>query len=318
MRRLPRSLGATLCATFFLTCGSNINSPAFSATTALNGFNTARPTYVQRNVPGTRRTPTAAKFIYIGADNPGLAVYNAVSGKPEVSLPNHRAALSIATNSIGDAYTTGDTNQFHSINAWTPELKEIPPTIKSASPSALAVGGNGNIYVSTLTYQKGSEIHTYTPQGIPTSPTITNVAAQGPAVDANNKIYALVSPNNGQNMTVLTYLPDGTPTTPTIQISGCYPGGTSTANLAVDLSGKIYVAAICHSKNFEGVLTFTPEGSPTSPTINAPDQLAGITVDSAGKIYVLGDSTLTTFLPNGSQTTPTITGLSGLFSIAVY
>lgn len=57
-----------------------------------------------------------------------------------------------------------------------------------------------------------------------------------------------------------------------------------------------------------GVLTFTPKGKPTTPTIGESNTVQLIAVDASGKIYVTlyGDAKIQTYLPNGKQTTPTI------------
>ena len=106
--------------------------------------------------------------------------------------------------------------------------------------------------------------------------------------------------------TISTYTTAGKAISPTIA------GLDGPVGVAVDASGKIYVANSGSLPNTGSIETFNPDGSPASPTITAGLTTPfGITVDANGKIYVANynGGTVTTYLADGTQTTPTITGL---------
>jgi hypothetical protein len=143
--------------------------------------------------------------------------------------------------------------------------------------------------------------------GVVTGESVAGVSARSlPA-----KLYVA---NIGDN-TITTYDSAGTPIAPTIVT------GTGSTDylfaIAVAPSGKIYAL----NYNFLGgatsaVLTsFTPDGSPTTPTISIKEQgyesPAGIAVGANGKIYVLNSAgeglpgIVMTYKPNGTRTVPT-------------
>lgn len=157
------------------------------------------------------------------------------------------------------------------------------PTITGLhDPEGIAVDSTGKIYIANgLT----NAITTYTENGTPTTPTITDglSSPSGVAVDAAGKIYVV---NNG-TLTVTTYKPDGTRTTPTITVLPL-PGTNTTAHdvATVDRS---------HSR-------VQNEG-------HGAGEVCGISVDAAGKIYVVNctNNFVRTYKPDGTPTAPTIT-----------
>jgi DNA-binding beta-propeller fold protein YncE len=139
------------------------------------------------------------------------------------------------------------------------------------------------------------------------------------------------------------------------QVAGFSTGTADPEGIAIDASGKIYVAngadnsvttyvngkpvtpiitngisdprdvtidksGKIYVANYGAntVTTYNPDGSPASPTITEGlDGPQGIDIDNSGKVYVTNglSNNLTTYLPNGKQTTPTIKHLADPYGV---
>lgn len=97
---------------------------------------------------------------------------------------------------------------------------------------------------------------------------------------------------------------------------------TAPTNIAVDTSGKIYVANACQPEKCRlgrgAILTYDQSANPTEPTILLKSRPIGVAVDKNGKIYVTTNyNKLLTFTRDGKPTTPTIKNLEGAAGVAV-
>jgi 6-phosphogluconolactonase (cycloisomerase 2 family) len=176
----------------------------------------------------------------------------------------------------------------------------------------------------------------------------TNVlfGISGIALDASGKIYVA----NDATDSILTFAanPSGNVNeAPLATITGSNTG-LDPAGIALDTGGKIYVAnpaggngagsITVYAANPTGTLNESPLATITGPNTNLDDP-RGITVDSAGKIYVAGndqfafggiitvyaanptgtldETPLATITGPSSPTTPNSTGLSAPVAVAV-
>ncbi|MFY9665661.1 MAG: hypothetical protein WAK19_14555, partial [Candidatus Cybelea sp.] len=95
--------------------------------------------------------------------------------------------------------------------------------------------------------------------------------------------------------------------------------------VAVDKSGKVYVANTFLHHFGGNVTTYTPDGKRTKPTITDGISFPlDVVVDKNGKIYVTnlndysGNGFITTYKPDGTRTTLTITaGIAGPIGLTV-
>ncbi len=140
-----------------------------------------------------------------------------------------------------------------------------------------APAADTHIYVS-----REGEIDIFNSNGDRTSPTIPELGAYGPAVDANGKIYFVVG------NTLKTYDANGAQTTPTIDLTSPLGGGSLSRYLAVGADGKIYVQQGSPSR----IVTFGADGQQIAPTIdtatNDPSAYGyhtGVAVGPSGTIY---------------------------------
>jgi sugar lactone lactonase YvrE len=129
------------------------------------------------------------------------------------------------------------------------------------------------------------------------------------------KIFITSSVQNAGSVTA--YNRSGTQVTPTITTDLDFP-----QLLAVDPSGKIFVANASETTFGGKVTTYKKSGVETTPRIaNIADLPTGIAVDMTGKIYVatVANDLIQTYTKNGAPTTPTIQnqGLSFPYGIAV-
>lgn len=141
--------------------------------------------------------------------------------------------------------------------------KQIKPTIMGTGAiGRVAVDAAGKIYV---TNSDTNTLHTYLPNGKPTTPTITaGLSGPGPVrVDGSGKIYV----GNGTGNSITTYNPDGTQTTPTIAVNS--PDG-----LGLAANGNIYVT----DSTDNSALAFNAVGTPIAPTITGLPTPTGIAV----------------------------------------
>jgi sugar lactone lactonase YvrE len=184
------------------------------------------------------------------------------------------------------------------------------PTSIHATDAIFAKSAPYKIYVANAGVEGSGpfSITTYTADGTPTKPTITDGISSpfGIAVDRTGKVYVT---NDGTGE-LTTYDSNGRRTSLTIS------GLNEPRGVAVDASGKIYVASFADGT----VTTYTANGKPTTPKISGLGDPVGVAVDSSGKIFVtnMSTNTLTTFKPDGTRTTPTITkNLSDPLFVAV-
>ena len=153
----------------------------------------------------------------------------------------------IAVDGAGKIYVSTDTEVFSTSADGTPSTPTITGLTKA---EGVAVDTTGKIYVTDLGANK---VMTFDSTGTPTSPTISVSSPHG-IVFNSGKLY--VTSDRPVN-TLTTYLANGTASTPTISTGLVGPQG-----IAVDATGKIYV----QDSGSGNVLTFTPNGMPTTPT----------------------------------------------------
>jgi WD40 repeat protein len=110
---------------------------------------------------------------------------------------------------------------------------------------------------------------------------------------AKYRIYVVSLFTNGQ-----TFTPKGKQTLPRFDV-GLASGVT------VDKNGKIYVT-IEPPHGPGSLITFLPDGTRTTPTIDNLVGPVGVAVDANGKIYVASNKNVSTYTPDGTPTTPTI------------
>jgi DNA-binding beta-propeller fold protein YncE len=110
-----------------------------------------------------------------------------------------------------------------------------------------------------------SRLRTFTEDGTPTSPTITDglTNACGVAVDGNGKTY--VANAGGKSGTVTTYDPSGRRTQPTIAVHDYRP-----CAVTVDANGKIYVSGIGGGKAPNVLTSYSADGSRVRLTKSRP------------------------------------------------
>jgi len=181
------------------------------------------------------------------------------------------------------------------ITTFKPGGAETSPTIQTGSGSndylfGMTVGADGKIYALNFDPLLGSgtsgTLTTYTPDGDPTTPTITIkergfFVPLGVAVDESGKIYVLSAAHDGSRGVVTTYRADGKRTKPT------FTTGADSDSIAIDANGKIYVSNNNGRRGGYSVTTYLPDGTPTMPTITRGlHQPVSVAVGTAGTIYV--------------------------------
>lgn len=111
---------------------------------------------------------------------------------------------------------------------------------------------------------------------------------EGIAVDTDFNVY--VGMDSTPNSSIAVFGPDQSgPSTPIRTIGEAY-GHTDTEFLAVDLDGNLYVEHEYHAGDSSySVYEFGPDATAMSPpirTINTTEESWGLTVDSAGNLYI--------------------------------
>jgi sugar lactone lactonase YvrE len=202
-------------------------------------------------------------------------------------------------------------------------------------PAAVAVDGNGNVYVADTLNNAVEEVLAVN-GSIPASPTIITLGSgftdpEGVAVDSMGDVF-VADTGNGAAKEILAV--NGTiPASPTIII---LTTGESPKGIAVGASGNVFVALGCSGGNIAGDCGAVEEhvavnGSlPASPnsTIFSPfDNPGGLAVDASGNVYVAddGDNAIKEILAvNGSVITDsmiatlyTFAGAAGPTGVAV-
>lgn len=119
---------------------------------------------------------------------------------------------------------------------------------------------------------------------------------------ANYKIYVVSLFTRGE-----TFNPNGERIHPTLN-------SQLASGVAVDKNGKIYVTR--EEPNGNGtLLTFLPDGTPTTPTIYNLVRPVGVAVDANGKIYVASDDGIGSFTAVGKPTNPWISAAARSIAI---
>lgn len=110
---------------------------------------------------------------------------------------------------------------------------------------------------------------------------------------AKYKIYVVSLFSDGE-----TFTPNGKRTRPTFKTS-------LASGVTVDKHGKIYVT-IEEPTGKGFLITFLPDGTRTTPTIDNLYKPVDVAVDANGKIYVASDDDVSTYTPAGKPAEPTI------------
>ncbi len=270
-----------------------------------------------------------APRIYVANQNTSRGIVTLFNGDGSPATPSRvetEAPISaIAVDAAGKLYVTHALDALDdTLTAYNASGSPVAPTIHGLhGPKGVAVDASGKLYiVSNCCGSAASTLTTYDANGVAATPTITAdlSGALAVTVDRNGKIYILdacCELGDPSPIRITTYLPNGVRTTPTIDL----PHGASfPVGIAVDGSGKIYVASSALGLFGTILSTYSPNGLPTTPTIMGTASTSAVAVDGAGKIYLSSlNSVVTTYRPDGTPTVPTISvGINAPSAIAVH
>jgi sugar lactone lactonase YvrE len=278
---------------------------------------------------------------------PSLDVYAAnpagsISESPLASITGTATGLgqpaTLAVDSLGRIYTT-NSQTVTSITVYAPNpagtVNERPiATITGTNtmlkdPAGIAVDASGKIYVTntplggTFAQDDSVTIYAANPNGTMNAAPIGTIAGastglhgpSGIAVDASGNIYVANSLNGlsalDNSITVYPANPSGLVTeSPAATITGTATGLDRPQGVAVDATGKIYVAnglsssITVYAPNPSGTIDEAPLATIAGPNtgLSGPD---GIALDASGNIYVTNDvnaNTITVYAANPAGT----------------
>lgn len=245
--------------------------------------------------------------IYVQSQYDGLFAFNA-SGRLISKFQPPGYLLTV--NSAGDMFL-GDTGMGGTF------IREVSPAGKplkvyrlkyiTGSFTALTIGKNGYFYVGTGSVNAG-QVRVYNSAGVYVGPVLNLSSPVTGLGVGSSRIY--VSTGGG----ISTFTLFGTETAPSI------PG--TFEHIALDPQGVIHglvplVGVL--GTNTNEVTSYSVSGKQVAPTISPGLYYPiGVTVDSAGKLYVLNGTDVLTFTSSGVQDRPTIsTGFGSAKGLAV-
>jgi sugar lactone lactonase YvrE len=295
-----RLMIATLVAGAILVgCGSLDAGKAASSTPLLT---VAKPAFVK----GSRNS--SAGTLYVG-DWSGVAAFDLSSYKLLRTYSGVDYAQGLAEDGSGNLYvTSSDPNEVLEFAAGSTKL--IRTITKGIStPVDIAVGPNGDLYVSNQDYSGlAGDVSVYSPSG-KLIKSITKGIKQPLHItfDSKGNLYVANPPDND----VLVYQNGEDKLTKAIQTVGVIP-----ENLLVDSTGNLYVGGCSSRCDKSLVIEYGPLGYGTLRTIRSEIHVPeGLALDSSGNLYVadgqFGDERIIchipVFPPGATEPSETIT-----------
>jgi sugar lactone lactonase YvrE len=232
-----------------------------------------------------------------------------------------RYPIGILVDSGGNLYvanTDGGSGTAGSIVVYPPSSlvpsKAIGLETALDGPSGITVDGSGTIYVTNQENGNGEldSVNVYTPgsyaEGAPSAAIVgtrTKLAQPfGIATDSHGNLYVANAEGGPHGQGSITVYPTHSMgnVAPSATITGDKTGLSSPSGIALDLSGKLYVANVNGGPDSNGSITIYPAGSSGNvtpiatisddPSCRPCDKTGlsspqGVAVDSSGKIYAV-------------------------------
>ena len=284
-----------------LTISANTNTKTYDSTTTaattptvtgLFGGDTVTPlaeVYSNANA-GSGLTLSVSPYTVVDGNNGNNYAVSIVSNATGLIL---KAPLKITAPTFSKTYDATTSASAFTVTTAFATLTGL------SGPRALAVDGNGNLFVANNGNGTGTTVSEFASGA--TTPSATLTGLNGPvalAFDGSGNFY--VANNNGT--TVSKFAPGAT--TPSATLTGL----SSPDALALDGSGRLYVANFSSNKVSRFAAGATTAGA-TLTGLSSPDAMA---FDESGNLFVanFGNNTVNKFAPGATTASTTLTGAS--------